>query len=229
MTTALDIITGASRLIGVTFKSEALDSDEAADGLVSLNDMLSSWSNNGLLVPYRTWESFNVSGASFYSIGAGQTLNTVRPSFIRAAFIRSGNVDYSMECITDEQYESITFKSITSPFPDYLTYDNGYPYGKIRMYPQLSPSAELHLLTEKPLTSFATLTTTVDLPPGWNKALRFNLAIDMAPEYGVEVPASVVKGASDSKAEIMLAIAKNRPIKFKRNVLQNRNIYNAYQ
>lgn len=229
MTTALDIITGASRLIGVTFKSEALDSDEAADGLVSLNDMVSSWSNNGLLVPYRSWESFNISPAASYSIGAGQTINTVRPSFIKAAFIRSGNVDYSMECITDEQYESITFKSITSPFPDYLTYDNGYPYGTIRMYPQLGSSGALHLLTEKPLTSFSGLTTTVDLPPGWNKALRFNLAIDMAAEYGVEVPSTVVKGASDSLASISLAIAKNRPIKFKRNLLQTRNIYNGYQ
>lgn len=215
MTTALDIITGAAKLIGVVFKSEALSADEASDGLVSLNDMVSSWSNNSLLIYARTWESFNISAAASYTIGPSQTINTVRPIAIKAAFIRSGGIDYNMRQITDEQYEDISLKSVTSPFPEWFDYDNGYPYGTLRFYPQLGVSAELHLLLEKPLTSFPTLTTQVDLPPGTNKALKYNLAIDMAPEYGVEIPDSVLKGAADSLLNISLAVAKNRPIKFR--------------
>lgn len=228
MTSALDLITGAARLIGVTFKSEELDADEAADGLESLNDMLSSWANHGLLVPYRTWESFNVSAAASYSIGSGQTLNTVKPTDIKAAFIRSGSLDYPMEPLTDEEYENIGFKSTTSPFPDYYNYDNGHPYGTLRFYPQLGTSAALHLLTEKPLTAFGALTTSIDLPAGWKRALKFNLAPEMAPEYGQEVPTWVTKIANDSLSAIQLAVAKNRPIKFMPKRLRQGNIYTGY-
>lgn len=227
MTTALGLITGAARLAGVTFKSETLDADEAADGLISLNDMLASWANNGLLVTSRTWESFNISPAASYSIGTGQTLNTARPVEIISAFTRSGDLDYPMEIISDEQYQAIEDKATTSPFPDYLTYDNGYPYGTIRMYPQLGTSAALHLMSEKPLTTIATLATTVNLAPGWNRAIRYNLAIEISPEYGVDVPAGVVKIANDSLTSIQLAIAKNRPIKFRKPV-RTGNIYTGY-
>lgn len=214
MTTALDIITGAAKLIGAVFKSESLSADEAADGLVSLNDMMASWANNGLLVISRTWENFNVSAASSYAIGASQTLNTVRPIAIKKAFFRIDGIDYQMEPLSDEQYEDIDEKSLSSTVPMYFSYDNAHPYGTIRIYPGLSSSAALHLLSEKAITSFASISTTVDLPPGWNRALRFNLALEIAGEYGAEVPQWVVRGAGESLSAIQLAIAKNRPMKF---------------
>jgi len=211
MTSALQLITGAARLIGVIRKSEAMTADEAADGLVALNDMLASWSNNGLLCVSRVWEYFTVNSALSYTIGTGQELNTTRPLSIKAAFFRVGTIDYPLEIITDEQYESITLKTLSTNYPQYLSYDNAYPYGTIRLYPQ--GAGELHLLSEKPITNIAGLSTTVDLPAGWNRAIRYNLAIDIAPEYGEEPSPAVVEMAKQSKMEIMLSIAKNRPIK----------------
>lgn len=225
MTTALEIITGAAKLIGVVFKSESLSSDEATDGLVSLNDMIASWANNGLLVISRTWESFNVSAASSYTIGSGQTLNTVRPIAIKKAFFRINSIDYQMDKLSDEEYEDIDYKSLSSTFPNKYNYDNAHPYGTIRIYPALASSAALHLLSEKPLTSFSALTTTVDLPPGWKRALKFNLALEMAPEYGVDAPQLVVKTASDSLAAIQSAIANNRPIRFNPRPSQTESQY----
>src|SRR5574343_694239 len=110
MTTALQIITSAARLIGIVRKGEALDNDEAVDGLSALNDMLASWSNNGLLCVSRVWEYFTVTSATSYTIGSGQTLNTTRPLVIKSAFFRSGDIDYPLEIISDEEYESITLK-----------------------------------------------------------------------------------------------------------------------
>jgi len=228
MTSALDLITSAARLAGIVFKSEALDADEAQDGLESLNDMLASWTTDSLMVTGRTWESFSITGAASYTIGTGGTLNTVRPTAIKAAFIRSGDIDYWMNPVTDEQYESITFKNFNSPFPDYFSYDNGYPLGKIRLYPKLSPSAELHLLNEKPLTEFASINTSVDLPPGWKRAIRYNLAVEIAGEYGVEPPALVVKIAGDSLGSVQKAIALNRPLKYMPKGPRPRNIYTGY-
>lgn len=211
MTTALQLITGAARLIGVIRKSEAMTADEAADGLVALNDMLASWSNNGLLCVSRVWEYFTVTSATSYTIGSGQSLNTTRPLSIKSAFFRSGDIDYPLELISDEQYESITLKTLSTDYPQYLSYDNAYPYGTIRLYPQ--GSGQLHLLSEKPISNIASLSSTVDLPAGWNRAIRYNLAIDIAPEYGETPSPAVVEMAKQSKQEIMLSIAKNRPIK----------------
>lgn len=227
MTTALQIITDTAKLIGAIRKGEALAADEAADGLISLNDMLSSWANDGLLVPYRTWENFSISAASSYSIGSGQTLNTVKPLDIKSAFIRSSAIDYYIDPLLDEQYERIPDKSTTSPFPDYFNYDNGHPYGVLRFYPQLSASAALYLLTEKPLTSFASLSTTVDLPPGWNRALKYNLAPEIEPQYGGGVSDSVMRIAAQSLSAVQLAVAKNRPLRFLQSRPMQPNIYSG--
>jgi hypothetical protein len=215
MTTALDLITGAAKLIGVVRKSEALTADEAADGLVSLNDMLASWANNGLLVQARTWESFTVASATSYTIGSGQTLSTVNPLVIKEAFFRIDSIDYPLEIITDEEFQQITMKTMDTGYPEFLNYDNGYPTGRIRLYPQ--GAGQLHLLTEKPLTAFSSLSTEVTLSPGWNRLLRYNLAIEISGEYAVDVPATVVKIASDAMTAVMRTIAKNRPIKRVRN------------
>lgn len=228
MTTALDLITGAAKLAGVVFKSETLDSDEANDGLTSLNDMIASWGNNTLLIQSRTWESFTVSAASSFTIGTGQTLNTTRPTSIVNAFFRSGGIDYSMNPMDDWEYERIPLKTVGSPFPEWFDYDNAYPYGTIRVYTALSTGAELHLLSEKPVSSFSSLTDTVNLAPGWNRAIRYNLAMEMAPEYGVELRPEVVRIAALALKDIQLAIAKNRPIKFHGNVVREKNIYTGY-
>lgn len=225
MTTARDIITGAVKLLGSLRKGETLDADEAADGLVALNEMISSWGNSSLLIPSRTWESFNISSGTAYTIGSGQTLNTTRPISIQRAFTRISNIDYPLTYLTDEEYEDISFKSISTSIPEYYTYDNAYPYGTIRLYPSLATSAELHLLSEKPLTEFTTLNTSVDLAPGVKRALRFNLAIDLAPEYETAVSPEVANTAVTSLNSISLAVAKNRPIKYDPAYLDPINIY----
>lgn len=227
MTTALQLITGAARLLQVVRKGEPLDADEAMDGLNALNDMLESWGNSSLMVTARAWETFNIAAASSYSIGASQTLNTTRPTIIRKAFIRLANGDYDLEPLSDERYEDIFLKSLSTNIPEYISIDNGYPYGTIRLYPLLNTSAELHLLSEKPLTSIATLNTVIDLAPGWKRALRFNLAIELAGEYGVQIPMQVGTIAGQAKREIALSVAKNRQIQLNQPFDVKPNIYSG--
>lgn len=230
MTTALEIIEGAARLIGATRKGEALDADEAADGLVSLNDMLSSWSNHSLNVYARTLESLTLATSALsYTIGSGATLNTTRPVKIVSGAIRSGSIDYDVEFVSETEFESIGLKS-TAGGPSYwATYDNGYPTGTLRFFPMPTAGDVLRLLSEKPLTEFASLSTTVDLPPGTRRALRFNLALEMAPEFGKDPSPVVVKGAMESLGTIRLAAAKSRPMPYLPGDMRTGNIYNGYQ
>ncbi len=229
MTTVLDIITSAMRLNQAVRKTESITADEGEDGMATMNEMLASWSNEGLNIISRTWEYFNITSGTSYTIGDGGDLNTVRPTVIKEAFLRIGNIDYSLQPLTDDEYEQIAFKTLATAIPTYYNYDNGYPLGKIRLYSSLAGSAELHLLSEKPFTAYTSLQDTVDLPAGTIRALKYNLAIDLAPEYNKEPSAAVIKGAKESLGAIRLAIAKNRPIKQKyNNNIGMNNIYTGW-
>lgn len=204
--TALGIITSAMRKAGILTKNESPSADEAADGLEMLNDLLASMSNDSLVVYARTVENFPLSGGvTSYTIGSGATFNTARPIKIISAYVRSGTIDYPVQIIPDEQYANITYKSSSGGYPQFLNYTNAYPTATINLYPAPATAYQLYLVTEKQLSTF-TLNQSVDLPPGWRRMLIHNLAVEMGPEYGVEIPASVVQIARESKGEIRTAV-----------------------
>lgn len=229
-TKVLDIINAAGRLIGVIRKGEAFTADEANDGLSALNSMLSSWSNESLHIYARTWENFPLSGGiDTYTIGTGQTFNTVRPIYIVNAYVRNGGVDYPLQAITDEQYQDIQFKSIQSTWPLYYNYDNGYPVAKLRFYWVPSTDSTFYMLSEKQLNTFNAVTDTYDMPPGWEEALRYNLAIRMAPEFGVRPDPLVLRNADDAKMNIKKAVSKNRQLPYAGNdINRKQNIYTGW-
>ncbi len=210
MTTALSIITKALQKAGVLFKSEPPSADEASDALDSLNDMLASWSNESLLIYERVTESFNLSsGTAQYQIGVGQTFNTAHLIFIAEAHIRLGVTDYPVAIISDEIYQSLPDKLITTSIPYYLNYTNGYPVATINLYPIPSSALTLFLTSQKQLQTL-TLSTAISLPPGWERALIYNLAVELAPEYGQKVDEMLYKIANDSKGAIIRSILKVR-------------------
>jgi len=210
MTTALTIITKAMQKAGILTKSEVPSSDEASDGLDALNDLLSSFSNDSLLITSRVTELFNLAaGVGSYTIGAGQTFATARPVKIMEAHINSGTISYeSMYLCPDEIYQGLDLKTLQS-IPDTLNYTNAFPYGTINLYPYPSTGYVLSLTSEKELTQF-TLNQTVSLAPGWNRMLIYNLAIELAPEYGQKVDPLILKIANDSKGAITKSINKVR-------------------
>lgn len=218
MATALDIIKGSLRLIGVVHKSEPLTADEAQDGLERLNEMIESWSNDSLLVFARSWVNFPLVGnVGEYTIGTGQDFNTPRPSQIISAYMTVGGSDisYPLVPITDDQYAlEITQKNIQSNIPTYYNYDNGFPVGKIRLWCVPSAAGTIYLQNESQVASFPDLTTVIDLPPGWLKALRYNLAVELAPEYDVKPSSLVMSGAAESKGILKSQVLKNRPLTY---------------
>ena len=229
MTTALELITGAGRLIGIVRKSEPLTADEAMDGLAALNDMLASWSNDQLIIYSRTREYFTLTGGtSSYTIGSGQTFNATKPTHIVSAFIREGTTDYPLTIFTEEEFDLIGEKTTQSNLPRALVYNNGHPYGTITLWNVPDSANQLHLLSEKPLTEISSLSTTIDLPVGTKRAIRYNLAIEMAPEYEAEIPPAVVKIAGTSLGAIKRQVNRKRPIKYLGGIIREDDIYTGY-
>lgn len=226
MTTALDIITKALQKNGVLVKSETPASDEADDALDTLNAMISAWSNDSMFIYARTEDNFPlIAGTATYSIGTSQTFNTTRPMELVSSYVRQGTTDYNLTNIPDETYYGIIDKS-TRSIPRFINYTNGFPIATIKLWPVPDTSYTIYMLTEKELSAF-TLNQVVSLPPGWEQALIYNLAVLLAPEYGQPLDKGVVEIAERSMGAIKRSIMKNRSMDANPLIGVISNIYNG--
>lgn len=210
-TTALSMITRSMRLAGVLSKGEQPDADEAQDGLDALNTMLESWSTERLFAYYIPEETLTLTSASVYTVGPGGDLNTDRPTRIEDAnFIRYGSgasaYDLPVTTLNFEAYAAIVAKGITSNMAFYMFVDMQYPLLKLKFYPVPTGSGGvLHLFSWKQMQSFASLTDTISLPPGYKRAIEFSLAEEYAAtEYGQAATLSpqVIDIAKKARANI---------------------------
>lgn len=213
MPTALDLISAAMRHIKVIDPDEEPGNSEAQDGLSDLNAMLDSWWNESLAVYQLLQENFSLpSGVSSRTIGTGAQFNTTRPVRIVSAFARLSNVDYPIDVIQAEEYDSIQDKTVTGP-PDKLFYDPAYPTGTIYFYPVPDVAYTLYIRTYKRLQSFTNLTTDLSLPPGYQSAIEWNLALEIWDDYkSGDPPGNAVRKAAMYKWNLKRINKRSFPV-----------------
>jgi hypothetical protein len=205
--TARELIKGSLRLLGVIAQGETPSADEMADGLFALNDMVDSWSTENLIIPARVREVFILtSGQQLRTMGPSGNFNTTRPIEIESATIEvqdaGGLSESPLDIINLKQWSEISEKNVESSIPTKLYIEHTSPLLKLYFWPVPSAANKAVLYSSKPLTSFANLNDTITLPPGYQKALKYNLAIDLGPEYGRTPSAEIVNGAVESKENI---------------------------
>lgn len=205
-TTAGDMIKSAMRKLRVYKPGEAIDDAEVIDNLEVLNTMLEAWSADGLMIPASKTEAFTLTaGQSLYTIGPGGDFNTTRPIDVdvRSSYVRdSDGNDTLLSPMTEREYNSVYDKSPSSNSePAYLWYDPQYPLGRLQFDDPVD-GGTLYLVSQKPLDEFPDITTEMVLQPGYKQAIIYNLAVMLAPEYGVAVPAEVGVVARESRSSI---------------------------
>lgn len=209
MATARDLIKGSLRLLGVIASGETPTAAEVADGLSALNDMIDSWSNDGFHIFEEKREEFTLTAnQQTYTIGSSGNFDTERPQIIKSAKIKDSNNEIRLDMYNQEQWASIGVKDLLSTIPQVLYYNLSYPLGEINIWPKPSQANTLVLYSLKPLTRSASADTTISMPPGSLRALRYNLAVELAPEYGKSAPSEVLQIASNSKAAIQRSNVK---------------------
>lgn len=200
MTTATQLITRSMRLMRAIGVTDTPPAEEINDGLVALNNLLDSLWNERLMVYTHTESTFALTaGDGAYTIGTGGDINVSRPIDIRSAYVRYGTVDYQLEQLADEDYEGIPIKNI-SGIPSRYYYEQSFPLGTLHLFPYPVGAMTLYYSVPKRLESFATVNEDVDLPPGYEDMLAYQLAVHYAPEYGMEPSPTVVAMARDKKA-----------------------------
>jgi hypothetical protein len=206
MTTAGEQINGALRLLGVLAEGETPSAETSQDALSAMNQMIDSWNTERLSV-YATQDQVLTWPTNERVRTLGPTGNLVgnRPVLVDdSTFFRDPltNVSYGIKLINQQQYNGIAVKTVTSTYPQVMFVNMTYPDIELYVYPVPFRELEFHFISVEELTQPANLATTLAFPPGYLRAFRYNLAREMAPEFGVEPPPQVLRIAMSSKRNI---------------------------
>ena len=205
---AQDIILSSLRLIGVLDKGEPPTSDEMSDCLQALNFLVDNWSARSLLQQASTTQSFVLTAfQQSYTIGAtGQMVTSAPPvKIISAYFTDSSNIKYPIDVVTQTMFDSYQDTQIVSARPAQLFYDppstqSSSQLGTIKIYytPDASSTYTLWMNMQIPFTEFTSLTSAWTFPPSYLRAFKYNLAIEVAPEFQAVVSKEIIDIADES-------------------------------
>jgi hypothetical protein len=203
-----DLLASAARLIGVLASGETLSGNEIADGLLIAQQMMDSWQAERLNIFSITISEFPLTpGQQVYTLGTGGNFNVPRPAKIERMSIVSllnpaQPLELPLEMLTEAGWQAIPVKLISSSLPTVVYDDGAFPLRNLNFWciPTIAVNTRIYLWNA--LNTFPDTTTDVTFPPGYLKAIRYNLAVDLAPEFGRPLPPEVAAQAILSKAVI---------------------------
>ena len=204
--TAGDQINRALRLLGVLAEGETPSAATSQDALVALNQMIDSWSIERLAVfctqdQIFTWPA----GLITRTLGPSGNFIGLRPVLLdEATYYRDPgtNVSFGIKFINQQQYNGIAVKTVTSTYPQVIFVNMGFPDVTMTIYPRPTRDLEWHFISVQELNQPANLATELFYPPGYMRAFTYCLAMEFAPEFGVEPSPQVQRIAMTSKRDL---------------------------
>jgi hypothetical protein len=140
----------------------------------------------------------------------------------------STNVSYGLRFINQLQYNNIAVKTVTSTYPQVMWVNMTFPNITLSVYPVPTKQMEFHFVSVLPLATAATLETELEFPPGYLRAFRYNLALELAPEFNVEPPNEVRRIAMYSKRNLKRINNPDDVMAMPYSLMARRNRYNIY-
>lgn len=208
-TTALDLIQDSLEMLGVYGPGDTISSADTSRSLIVLNDMIDSWSNESLTCfTYIRQQFALVVNQDEYTVGPGGDINGTRPLRVSDAagsayILDQNNNKYPMEVVDQITWNLRTTAAVNSNLPDTLLYDPQMPLGIIRVWPTPNDVYNVYFYSYAQLTDFADLSAEVSLPPGFNLAIKTNLAIALKPYFASStLDPIIVKRAADSLGNV---------------------------
>jgi hypothetical protein len=220
------------RLIGMLAEGETPSAAASQDALSAMNQMIDSWNTERLSV-FSTQDQIFTWPASTQSRTLGPTGNFVgnRPVLLDdATYFRdpATNVSYGIKIINQQQYNGIAVKTVTSTYPQVMWVNMTYPDIEMYVYPVPLRPLEWHFVSIEELTQPAVLATTLSFPPGYLRAFKYNLACEIAAEFGVEPSPQVQRIAMTSKRNLKRINNPDDVMAMPYGIVANRQRYNIY-
>jgi len=211
-----DLIRSSLRLLGSLAEGEQLSGQGGQDALATLNQMVDAWGTEKLTIPFVARDVYDVvADQQTYTIGRDSAdLDADRPpmGLEGAGLLLNAStpaVEISRHVMTDDEYQALTIKDLSSTLFTDVYYNATYPNGTIFLWPNPNTAVNsLVLYTSRPVAQFANLTNQYILPNAYVAALRFNLAIDLAPEWapkGSGIDPVIVQQARNYKTNLKVS------------------------
>jgi hypothetical protein len=209
-------INGALRLIGVLAAGEEASPEEHKDALERLNGMIEGFNIQNLTVSYlqeKTYDAPSSGWTSRITIGniTGNTYIETAPISIASAFFRDvSGTDFPLLPMGENQWSAINYKNVVAIPTRYFEVYHGVTldlqFDTIPM-----DGYVLHLMVKLPYVGNYLPTDNITWDYGFEEMLRYQLAVRLAPEYGVQLRQEV--------AVIAMELMKN---------IKNRNATNIF-
>lgn len=229
--TAGDQITRALRLLGILADGETPSADMSQDALTAFDQMVDSWNTERLSVfctqdQVFTWPASEISR----TLGPSGDFVGLRPVLMDdATYFKAPNgVSYGIKFINQQQYDGIAVKNVTSTYPQVCWVNMGFPDITLTVYPMPTQELEWHFVSVQELDKPATLSTNLYFPPGYMRAFAYNLAMEIAPEYGVEPSEQVKRIAMTSKRDLKRINNPDDVMALPYAMVANRQRFNIY-
>ncbi len=137
------------------------------------------WSNSPGLFPVLPEISVPMSGAASYTIGPTGNVVSTRPLRIdRATFVLDG-VEYPVSVLSRQEWDAIAVKDIGGAPVSYIWFDAASTNARVYTYPKAS-TGTLKLDAPTLIATFASTSTALTLPAGYESAIVLTLASDIA-------------------------------------------------
>jgi hypothetical protein len=217
--TVTDLLKRSLRIIGVLSggsQGSELSADDFLDAMFSGNQLLDSWNTERLMVWGILRNVYTLqSGVQTYQLGpqqtgtAATTLDQNRYSKIeRYSIISLTNaaqpLELPIESLTYIGWQAIPVKNIQSALSTKVYDDRAFPQRNLNFYPVPNTNIQAVVYPWTQVTQFTGLTQQLAFPPGYLRALAYNIAMELFPEWqGNPALLPVVqKIAVESKAAI---------------------------
>ena len=209
--TANTLIRDALLLIGAISQGESPTAAESQDSFRRLNELVDAWQLERLTQQVVTRAVADiVASQSTYTVGTGGDFDTPRPVFVESCALlltsTTPETEVPLSPLTEAAYQALTQKTLENTQPTAYYYDATMPTGSLFVWPVPTDAAnDLVLYVSAVLAQFATPTTSYTMAPGYAKALRTNLALELAPEFGRPVTPGILQMAGDALTAVKRA------------------------
>jgi hypothetical protein len=161
----------------------------------SLNALMEAWSaEQATIYQIVNFQNALTGSQQTYTMGTGGNFNTTRPLKIeRAGIITPDTLRHDMKIIGAKDWAMIEEKSLTGRLPKVLYNDNAFPLANINLWPIPNatggaPTIDLYVWQQ--MQQFVTIGDSFTMPPPYFRAIKYALAIELAPEYGSQAQAA---------------------------------------
>ena len=198
--TVNELIRRSMRLLNELGTGEAMEAAVAEDGLSVLNSLVESLGNEGLLIYAQSTNNIPlIVNQASVTVGPSGAVVTERPvEVLASSYILTGTLSTPLQILTAQAYSDIGLKADAGP-PVALFPLMGLPNATMFIWPVPSVACTLILNSNKRLQTFTLIDNTIVMPDGYEKMLAYNLAVDLAPEFGVKLSRDILTGAANSK------------------------------